>query len=205
MIPFAFAFVFLVASGIELLVERKLLKQFRIKKRVFIKGRLPSFFAFFGVTLYTFILSTLASPFKCTKQKDGHYFMAAYPSEPCYEGNWTSNLPFVVLLMVVYVILFPCWLAWILFRYGREQGLDSLWFTSRYGLLTRPYRRKMYFWELVNLLRRAVMVVATSFWQASSSSYESRLMIALVFLFVFLWLDVFVSPYIRGTRFVAST
>jgi uncharacterized BrkB/YihY/UPF0761 family membrane protein len=143
MVPLGFVITFITAALIELLIEQKLLKQSRRKKRAFIKDRLQSFCAFFGITLYTFVLSTLASPFKCTQQKDGHYFMASYPSEPCFEGNWTANLPFVLFMMVVYVVLFPSWLAYIFFKYGRDPGLDSLWFTSRYGLLTRPYRRSL--------------------------------------------------------------
>jgi hypothetical protein len=170
-----------------------------------LRQRAYSQFAFFGVTLYTFVVSSLVSPLKCTKQSNGSYFIAGYPSEPCYAGEWQKNIGAVVFFIILYGAAFPIWLAFVLFYHGRGDLKDSLAFTAQFGLLTRPYRRKVYYWEIVHLLRRTSMVLATSFWTASDSSYGARLMAALSFLMFFVWLDVFVSPYAEGTKFVAAT
>jgi hypothetical protein len=167
--------------------------------------RTIAYLMFYFVTLYTFIISSVISPFRCIEQSDGSYFLVDNPSEECYTGDWNKNFPIVVVALVFYGLLVPLLLIFIFFLFGRGKGKDSLWFTSHFGLLTRPYRRKLYYWELVNLLRRALFAIATGFWKSGEASYAARLMTTLGFMFFFLWLDVFSSPFTQGTRFVAAT
>jgi hypothetical protein len=167
-------------------------------------NRVYSYFIFFGINLYTFILSSIISPLKCVEQSDGSYFIDTFPSELCYQSEWNKNFPFVLLFFFAYGFLIPACLAFVLFRYGRGDGSDTLWFTVRFGFLTKPYRKEVYYWELVNLLRRAAFVASTSFWRSNSSQYEVKMMTTLLLLFFFLWFDIFVSPYSQGTRTTAA-
>jgi hypothetical protein len=204
-IPVIFALVFIVAALTELMCKR-----IKSPKNYFVKSsslttRAYAYVIFFGVTLYTFVLSSLLSPFQCVKQTNGEYFIDSYPAELCFQGNWNKNLPAVIFFALIYVIAFPTCLTYVMYCYGRGDGVDTLWFSVRFGLITRPYRKEVYYWELVNLLRKAAFVLSTSFWQSTSSSYETKLMTTLILLFVFLWLDIFVSPFIQGTRFTAAT
>jgi hypothetical protein len=168
-------------------------------------NRILSFLMFYFVTLYTFIVSSVISPFKCSLQSDSTYFLSDNPSEPCYAGDWNKNFPIVITFIILYVVVVPFFLIFVFFIFGRARGKDSLWFTSRFGLLVRPYQRKLYYWELVGLLRRAIFATATSFWKSGDDSYTTRLLTTIIFMFAFLWLDVFISPYVQGTKFVAAT
>jgi hypothetical protein len=168
-------------------------------------NRIMSFLMFYFVTLYTFIVSSVISPFRCSLQSDGSYFLSDNPSEPCFAGDWSKNFPVVLIFMTIYVVVVPLFLIFVFFLFGRERGKDSLWFTSRFGLLVRPYQRRLYYWELVGLLRRAMFATATSFWKSGDDSYSTRLLTTITFMFVFLWLDVFIAPYVQGTKFVAAT
>jgi hypothetical protein len=204
-IPVIVVFLLLLIARLEYLWKKRKLFPNQFRRTALVKDRLISQLVFYCATLYTFIISSAISPFKCVQQSNGSSFLSDYPTEPCFSGRWATNFPAVVTFFVFYGLLFPLSLIFIFLRYGSGSGKDSLWFTSRFGLLTRPYRRSVYYWELINLLRRAILAITTSFWKSAEAAYVERTLTALCFLLAFTWLDAFFHPFAQGTRFVAAT
>jgi hypothetical protein len=204
-VPLILVSLMILIAKLEFKWKETRLSSTQMKQTAFVKDRIISQLVFYGVTLYTFIFSSAISPFRCIQQTDGTFFLVEFPTERCYSGKWLRNLPFVVIFLFIYGLLFPLVLIFIFLWYGRGDGKDSLWFSSRFGLLTRPYRRRVYYWEMINLLRRAILAVTTSLWKSAESAYAERTLTALCFLLAFTWLDAFVLPYAQGTKFVAAT
>jgi hypothetical protein len=200
-IPVLFAAAFWIVSGLEDCVK---IKNARISQRSSLKKRKYTYVAFFGLNLFTLIFGSVLSPFRCIRQGNT-YFIIDYTEVECYSQEWYRNLPLIILFMILYCVCFPLWIGHILFVSGRGERRDTLSFTSQFGILTRPYRREVYYWELVYLLRRAVLVASTSFWKSAAASYQLKLLSTAFLLLFFLLLELFVSPYASGVRVPSAT
>jgi len=81
----------------------------------------------------------------------------------------------------------------VLLKGRLDDELDSQKFLSRFGVLVLPYREQYFWWEFVNVVRRAVLIVVINFGNANSASLQ--LAIAFAIILIFLFAQVLVSPY----------
>jgi len=101
-------------------------------------------------------------------------------------------IAFAVLLVFLFAL--PLFCLRILLRGKWRDQLETEDFLTRYGVLTLPFRDQYYWWEFVNVCRRAVLIIIIDFGH-SNTSPSLQLAIAFAVLLVFLFAQVLVSPY----------
>ena len=111
---------------------------------------------------YTFLLKTTCEPLNCIERLDKKWVMRHAPSIFCYEPAWETRLPLVILNLILYLVVCPLLLIWILFYY-KVQDKRCVDFLEKFGRLTIPYRTNFYWWELIIILRKAIFVVIIDF------------------------------------------
>lgn len=141
-------------------------------------------------TLYTFVLSSIFSAFRCFKQDDGSFTLLSSPSLDCYDETWYSNL-YVIVLGVLIIMIVPILLLLILFKHQQNRfGNHYYW---KFGVLISAYKPKFYYWEFVLLMRKTIfvsLVDLTNNWVKLERSF-----IIICFLFFELFLDLIVQPH----------
>jgi hypothetical protein len=118
--------------------------------------------------------------------------MARNPSQFCYTDEWYNSFGGVIFFIVLYAGIVPFALAYFFWRNRRK--LDSPEFAALYDVLIKPYRRGCYWWELVNMIRKAAFIIVIDFLDFENSRFTIYY-IALCTLFLFLWIDIASSPY----------
>jgi hypothetical protein len=107
----------------------------------------------FYVPLVQFVLQY----FDCTWQDDGSWSLDAQPSIKCYEGKHQSFFPLVMWGTVAYIIGIPLFAARVLFS-NKERLLEPQIF-ARYGFLFARFKPKYFYWEVILLIRMAILVM----------------------------------------------
>jgi hypothetical protein len=96
----------------------------------------------------------------------------------------------------------PPALMFILYKYNKNRGNNT--YEWRYSLLTRPFKYQYYWWELVHLLKKTVLVVLVD--ATNGYSTQSRIFITLMFLIMVFVLESILRPYkAEGLATLAST
>ncbi len=152
--------------------------------------RALSLFLFFLTTLFILIVSSAFSPFRCFKQIDGSYTLISKPSEDCYDIEWFSHI-WIVTFACSFICLVPLSIFFLLRSYkGRFQSNEFVW---RYGLLTNIYKEKYYYWELVSMFRKTLVVLFVDL----LSNYSNHIKIFILILFIVSWmtLEARIQPY----------
>jgi hypothetical protein len=183
MSPLIVGFILFLIASVVLVVKGLRQTDYidRIKKRIIAHPfeRALSIFIFLITSMYTFILSVVLSPFRCFPQADGTSTLIPNPSEDCYGPSWRRNLPFISfgLLQILAIpsgLLFVCWKF--------KSQMSNNYFQWRYGILFRPYREELFYWEVVVMLRKTFFVVLVDI----SNGLKGALRIYLTVLFLLL-------------------
>jgi hypothetical protein len=162
-----------------------------------------------AVTLYTFLVSNSLSPFNCISHyneftNQNIYIMARNPSQKCYDVQWNANLPFVVLFSVAYGLLFPCVVSMTFFRH--RKNIEDPDFQRGYGSLISLYRRSLFFWELLSMLKRASFVVMTEFLNSRQDSYLTKFAASISTMAFFSGVEAVYAPYAtKNLNLLSST
>jgi hypothetical protein len=117
-------------------------------------------FLFFMSLMYTFIILNAFRPFQCLEQSDGTFTMISYPSLQCFDVQWYSNLGFIIVLILITVIAYPCGVCWIL--YSNRRNIHSDQFLNRYGYLIDPYKPDFFWWEIYVLVKKTLFSILLS-------------------------------------------
>jgi hypothetical protein len=163
-------------------ISPKLSKLFRIEPFNFAQ-RMINVCSFVIVAFYTLLISTVLQPFDCTRQNDGSYTLTNAPSLQCFDSNWNSHLPAVIFFGILYVVSIPLFLSWLFWRLRHE--IHSKKFISRYNLLVSSYKPRFFYFELVNMLKKALFVLSTGYF-SSTPSVKYALGVALFMSFLLL-------------------
>lgn len=162
------------------------------------KQRVVSMLAVMVSTCYTLVISSAFTPFDCVPQRNGQLTMRQNPSQFCGDSLWRKHLPMVLVFLFCYGLGIPVGVSF-LFLKNRKRSEDPQ-FRKKFKLLINSYRSEYYFWELVNVLKRALFFLLLQLW--NRSSFGSRFMLLLSLLSFFLFLDVTCRPY--ATSYVNS-
>jgi hypothetical protein len=149
-----------------------------------------AFYLFFLTSLFTFIASVAFSPFRCFQQVDGLYTLISNPSEDCYDGVWFSHI-WVIAFALLFIIAVPVIIFFLLRSY--RGGFQSNEFVWRFGLLTNIYKDKYYYWELMSMFRKTLIVVFVDLLGNYSRYVKTFLLI--IFLVSWMSLEAWVEPY----------
>lgn len=121
--------------------------------------------------------------------------MAAQPSLQCYVGAWRTHAPFAGVFVFLYGVCIPL-LFWAILLYHRKQpeGFASARFVSRYSALTLPYLPSKWYFEIINLSRRAMIILALDL-LARVDNVSVQVNVVVLVIVIYLVLSLFLSPY----------
>jgi hypothetical protein len=153
------------------------------------------------VTFYTFIITSAFSPLICVSSGDT-VVMYKEPSTQCYDASWYRYFPLVVVSLIVYCILTPAMIWWILRTSLVENG--DVAFKHQFGMLAAPFKRSFYYWELMSILKRTLFVICSQF--LVSRGYYVKMTVSVTVMWVFLMIEAYFQPYItRSSNFLSNT
>jgi hypothetical protein len=107
-----------------------------------------------------FTLSASSRIFSCFEQPNfpGLFSLSDQSSIECYGSFWRSVLlPLALFGLTLYGVVFPLLLLRILLRPQSERC--TLEFQARYGFLLSPYTDRFWWWEIVVVVRKALISV----------------------------------------------
>jgi hypothetical protein len=143
---------------------------------------------------YTLIFATLVSPFNCLQQDNGTYSLWYDSTILCYDNDWMhTHLPVLVVFIALYCLLFPALMIheFIIFHKSSRVFDQS---SQLFQFLARSYRPSLYWWELVHVLKRVVIILfGTLDSGIGTEKYTSMFFVLLVFQMV----DLLAFPYER--------
>jgi hypothetical protein len=185
-----FGFLLSIATAKHFLTKLKEEKRTNLQFTASPFERALSVFLFLVTSLFTFIVSIAFSPFRCSLQVDGSYTLISKPSEECFNSQWFSHF-WLILIALLFLLFFPVILFLKLRSFkGRFQSNAFVW---RYGLLTHVYKEKYYYWELLSMLRKTVIVIIIDLF--SDFSVTMRYFVLVTFLVVWLSIESWVEPF----------
>jgi hypothetical protein len=147
------------------------------------------------------VYATLLSPFNCKFQPDGSYVVWSASSVLCYEGDWLNiHLPFMVFFVILYFFLF----IGLLLKSYKINHLKTFNRTlmrsanqdhNLFAYLVRSYRPKTYWWEMVHIIKRILIIACGAF----LLPYQGTVVYVVIFFILlgFLFLDIVAIPYER--------
>merc|ERR1711916_213065 len=141
--------------------------------------------------------------FDCTKLPNGEYRLDADLGEKCFGSMWWSLFPAGIAGVVLYVLLVPGYIAFVLYR-NREVLFTDAMVLARFGGLYKLYRRRFFYAEIALLGKRLGIVCASLFF----SDLQLWLVFGLLVVFLgsaFIEVDLILSiPLLLGFAFYSD-
>jgi hypothetical protein len=144
---------------------------------------------------YSFLTSLSFQPFMCVAQDDGTYTMAMNSSANCFDREWLSHLPTTIFFILLYPVGIPVALG-IVFWKNMEKS-ETKGFRKLFGGVTLSYRSHLFWWEAVDLIRRASIVMLLKLLFLFQMKYL-QLFLAVLVLFLYQIFYVFLQPFKRA-------
>jgi hypothetical protein len=141
-------------------------------------------------TFYTFVLGMILTVFRCYPPEDGTHTLLSSPSLDCYDSEWFSNL-WIIIIGIMFLIYFPLLLAFILWK--NRSKIYSNTFFFRYGILVKPYKMQFFYWEVILLIRKLILICLVDLTNGMPNT--ERAFILICFLILELFLDFLVNPF----------
>ena len=136
--------------------------------------------------LHPTILKYTMSMEVCTTV-DGTAYLDIYMNDECWTGDhWNYAIAVAVPSFIVWGIGFPAIAFTMLYRLNKKRKLFKPVNKKVYGFLFSGYELKYYWWELV-ILARKVMILSTLIWLSQISTVVQAL-VALFFLITAIYL-----------------
>jgi len=110
--------------------------------------------------IYPNVSSSLLGYFVC-RDINGTTFLLADFSLECYDSRWMSNLPWIIVAILVYPIGVPAFFFYILRRY--RQRMDEPGVRMQLGFLYAAYNRDSWYFELCDMANKLTMVALLAF------------------------------------------
>jgi hypothetical protein len=131
--------------------------------------------------LYTYLISVAMAPFRCLKQIDGSYTLVPSPNLDCFDAQWNRNLA-TIMLGLLMVFLIPTFFIYILWKYRPD--FSSNVFHFRYGYLVSGVKPKFYWWNILQLCRKTLVVMMIDLTNGSDPFLRTFLVIIIMFGFM---------------------
>jgi hypothetical protein len=84
--------------------------------------------------------------------------LSTAPWMTCWEGEHASYVPIAVTGVVVYMVILPCWLSYVLLVIVPRNGLNDKKTILNFGFLYRRFLPHLWWWELIEILRKLAFV-----------------------------------------------
>ncbi|GMH45944.1 hypothetical protein BSKO_13908 [Bryopsis sp. KO-2023] len=109
----------------------------------------------------------------------------------CFEGNHINLVAIGAPIGVLICVVFPVWILVHLFNNRRR--LHEQDFVKRYGLLYKGYKQRAEFWEVVTMVRKALIAVVVVSAEPLGSSLQGTLAVGVLVLA--LVIHVYINPF----------
>jgi hypothetical protein len=153
-------------------------------------------------SIYTLLVAGSISPLLCRATASGTY-VSIFDSEiQCFQGQWKSLAPVVYGFIVLYSFLYPAFLAMAFWK-NRNNSIDVN-FLRIYEHLTIPYKKKYFYWELVNMLKRIIFAVISQTTSLFESGKLTPYFLLIFSCFVFIGLEHIFMPYRKHSASIKS-
>lgn len=144
------------------------------------------------VSFYTSMLSSIFNVFNCYRHTDGTYVLLTAPEELCFAGDWLYNLPMIIVAVFVLAFGIPASFAAVFWKYRFDR--DSYMITVTFEVITSPYNKKFFYWEIVTMIQKASFVVLLDFLSVTGTHFE-RLFFVFIILVLFIFAEALLHPY----------
>jgi hypothetical protein len=149
-------------------------------------------------TMYTFLLVSTVSPFKCIKSEN-YFVLLDLPATKCFDSSWFSWLPLVVCFMIFYGAFLPGLLIYLLLMNKNRYGLHHDAFQKLFGSFVRPYKEEYFWWGFVFVLKRSTFAITGAFLKMKDIESISVFVLVMI-LVLFLWAEIRCSPFKEDSR-----
>jgi len=146
---------------------------------------------FMGNLLYLATLAKSLAVFACEQLPDGTYYMVGAPGVVCYEGDHVKLMVLASIAMVVYSIGWPLFLFFAFRISSRKFLLYNANFKGLLGFLYTRFELDRFWWHMVIVTHKLVMVMIKTF--IFNSFYQCPL--ALTFTFFLMGAQAYAQPY----------
>jgi hypothetical protein len=141
------------------------------------------------IALFSLTVSNWVEVFNCIDQGGGIYTLARSSSYQCYDATWNQYLPAIVIFGLINLIVSPGIICWRLV--SLRHNAQDMSTQKRFAFLIGPFHPVFFYWELVSVLKRALIFFSLSFVQTDAFKY----FLAVSFQFAFVFVDTLVLPY----------
>ncbi|KAJ6234052.1 insulin-like growth factor binding protein [Anaeramoeba flamelloides] len=119
------------------------------------------------------------------------YIFEPEPNYYCFESWWKKLLPLSIISIVLYIVGIPILIVYLLVK--NSKVLTEKEFDLKFGLLCSRYSKSFFFWEIIIMIRKLLIVIIKSF----VSEYTIlQIILLLIILFATLILQFVYQPYI---------
>lgn len=141
--------------------------------------------------LYLSTTKTLLEAFTCTRQPDGSLTLPMYAAIDCGSVEFRQKiLPSAIAALILLALAYPLALL-IVFLSGSDKMSESVFMAT---LITRtPFKKKFFFWELIDLLRKFVLALIIA--GGSALTTGAQLAALTITMIISLMIQVFYRPY----------
>lgn len=141
--------------------------------------------AFSLFLLYPLVSSSLLGVFACHRVGDVSYLLLDF-DQVCYNAKWTSYLPYIVSLMVVYIVGTPVLLGFALYRFRSTAD-------SPVAFLMSYYEITLFWFELGEMVHKLFLTSILSL-LPPFVQLPAAMIAACIFIVILLLLNPYLSP-----------
>ena len=167
-----------------------------------------------AIAIYAFTITSVAfavfSYLECNEvYVDGkkESFVYQYPSVNCASNEYKRYLPLIYSVLVVELILVPlgflATLVWVKMRQPNLYSEGHNTFYRVFGILFRPFKDRMFFWEIWTIFRRTSLVAVTIL--SATSSSNQRLVVSTLLCELYLCAHLIFRPFHELVENIAET
>lgn len=110
--------------------------------------------------LYLSTTKTIMEAFTCTRQPDGSLTMPLYPALECNSPEYFREVqPVAVAGLILVGLGYPI-LLFVVFFAGYDTMSEAIFISTQ--IMRAPFKKKFYFWEVVDLLRKFIIALMLS-------------------------------------------
>eukprot|EP00966_Prymnesium_polylepis_P151708 3504894-Prymnesium_polylepis.1 len=98
----------------------------------------------------------------CNEDREGGQYLRAQPSIVCWQGQHTTLAAVGIVGLMFYLIGVPALYFYVLFVRLKKRGLDDKRNMALFGFLYSRFEPQYYWWEITEVAKKAVLVIAST-------------------------------------------
>jgi hypothetical protein len=199
LVPLMLCFMVFALSGLNSLRKPWSARGFNSWKE-FVVLRSVSLLLLIVGTMYTFLLVSAISPFKCINSET-YYVLFDLPGVRCFDDQWYGWFPAVIFFLLFYGFFLPGILICIFHKNKHNIHEDS--FKRLFGNFIRPFKEQYFWWGLTSVFKRTSFATAVAMMKLQKTEVLT-VFVSMLILCIFLWVEIRVNPFKEESKFHLS-